>query len=82
MSKERKYWHPLVGFNYRLTNVQAAIGMGQMTKLEAILEKKRQIARYYHEKFEGVSGHRPAPRGLLGQKYFLALFDSLETGGQ
>jgi len=56
MSKERKYWHPLVGFNYRLTNVQAAIGLGQMTKLEAILEKKRQIARYYQEKFEEVAG--------------------------
>jgi perosamine synthetase len=56
MSKERKYWHPLVGFNYRLTNVQAAIGLGQMTKLEVILEKKRQIARYYHEKFEEVAG--------------------------
>ena len=40
MSRERKYWHPLVGFNYRLTNVQAAIGLGQMTKLEAILEKE------------------------------------------
>jgi perosamine synthetase len=56
MSKERKYWHPLVGFNYRLTNVQAAIGLGQMTKLEVILEKKRQIAQYYHEKFAEVTG--------------------------
>jgi perosamine synthetase len=70
MSKERKYWHPLVGFNYRLTNVQAAIGLGQMTKLEAILEKKRQIARYYHEKFEKVRGVVQPPEASWAKNVF------------
>jgi perosamine synthetase len=70
MSKERKYWHPLVGFNYRLTNVQAAIGLGQMTKLEAILEKKRQIARYYHQKFEEVAGVVQPPEASWAKNVF------------
>jgi perosamine synthetase len=70
MSRERKYWHPLVGFNYRLTNVQAAIGLGQMTKLEAILEKKQKIAAYYHEKFAGVEGIVRPPEAPWAKNIF------------
>lgn len=47
MSKTIKYWHPIVGYNFRMTNIQAAIGLGQMTKLERLIEKKREIADRY-----------------------------------
>ena len=47
MSKEKRYWHDVIGYNYRITNLQAAIGVAQMEKFNLILEKKLKIARIY-----------------------------------
>ena len=52
MSRHRKYWHDIVGFNYRMTNLQAAIGVAQLRKLDEFIEKKRQIARWYAEELK------------------------------
>jgi len=49
MSPERKYWHDHVGFNYRLTNIQAAIGVAQMEKINFFVDRKRMIANKYRE---------------------------------
>jgi len=47
MSKNQKYWHDEIGFNYRMTNLQAAIGVAQLERIEAILEEKKALeARY------------------------------------
>ncbi len=56
MSKERRYWHPEIGYNYRLTNIQAAIGLGQLERIDWILERKQRIARLYDERLAGVPG--------------------------
>ena len=37
MSPSKKYWHDVVGFNYRMTNLQAAIGCAQLERIEEIL---------------------------------------------
>lgn len=42
MSKDKRYWHDYVGFNYRLTNIQAAIGCAQLEQLSNF-QKKRKI---------------------------------------
>lgn len=47
VSKEMHYWHDLVGYNYRMTNICAAIGLAQLEMADDILEKKRQIAAWY-----------------------------------
>ena len=47
MNKIKKYWHDLVGHNYRLTNLQAAIGCAQFEKLDQIVKKKIRIANLY-----------------------------------
>lgn len=54
MSKQRKYWHDYVGFNYRMTNLQAAIGVAQMERIDEILHKKCQIGAYYNESLADV----------------------------
>jgi perosamine synthetase len=48
VSQEIAYWHDLVGYNYRLTNVASAIGLAQMEKVDEILELKRNIASLYN----------------------------------
>lgn len=48
MSRTRRYHHVDLGYNYRMTNLQAAIGMAQLERLDEILEKRRaQMDRYY-----------------------------------
>lgn len=47
MSQSRKYWHDVVGFNYRMTNLQAALGAAQIKKLDEFVSMKRRIARWY-----------------------------------
>ena len=50
MKPEKRYWHEEVGFNYRLTNLQAALGVAQMERLSLIIQKKISIAMSYTKK--------------------------------
>ena len=54
MNPNKRYWHDVVGFNYRMTNLQAAIGVAQLKKLDNFLKKKRQIAALYKEKLNDL----------------------------
>jgi perosamine synthetase len=50
----RRYWHEVMGFNYRMTNVAAAIGCAQMERLDAILARKRALAARYRALLAGL----------------------------
>jgi perosamine synthetase len=50
--------HPSIGFNFKLTNVQAAIGMGQLSRLEERVAQLRQIYEMYEAGLAGISGIR------------------------
>ena len=65
LSKNREYWHDIVGYNYRMTNICAAIGVAQLEKVDQFLLRKREIAQMYkqaflnsgiifHDEFEGL----------------------------
>ena len=56
-----RYWHIRVGFNYRMTNIQAAIGLAQLERINELLDKKRRIAKLYSELLSDVSGILPHP---------------------
>lgn len=43
------FLHPDIGYNYRMTNVQGAIGLGQVENIDFILAKRKQIAEWYDE---------------------------------
>lgn len=45
----KSYWHPEVGFNYRMTNIAAAIGVAQAERLPFHVARRRQVADWYHE---------------------------------
>lgn len=46
-SLTRRYWHEMLGFNYRMTNIAAAIGLAQIERLDAVLARKRAIGADY-----------------------------------
>ncbi len=47
MSSEKRYWFPVIGYNYRMTNLQAAILLGQFEQIEWHLAQRRRIADCY-----------------------------------
>ena len=47
MSPQKRYWHTEIGFNYRMTNLQAAVGVAQMRKFDWIINRKKKIADWY-----------------------------------
>ncbi|AFW95341.1 DegT/DnrJ/EryC1/StrS aminotransferase [Anabaena sp. 90] len=49
LAKYREYWHDVIGYNYRMTNICAAIGLAQLERINDFLSKKRQIAELYKE---------------------------------
>jgi perosamine synthetase len=51
---EREYWHDAIGYNYRMTNICAAIGCAQFEQLSDVLERKRQLAIRYKELLKGL----------------------------
>ena len=61
MSKERRYYHPVIGFNYRMTNLQAAVGVAQMEKIDSFIARKRELAAAYNQRLAGVPGITTPP---------------------
>jgi len=51
---DNKFMHRDIGFGYRMTNLQAAIGCAQLEKINEIIERKREIAKYYNEKLKNL----------------------------
>jgi len=61
MNPCKKYWHDIIGFSYRMTNLQAALGAAQIKKINRQIAKKRNIATAYKRFLQGSSGIIPAP---------------------
>ena len=49
---QRHFWHEYVGFNYRMTNLQAAIGLAQTERLTEIVEARRRVLGLVWRSFE------------------------------
>ncbi len=56
MDPRRRYYHPEVGFNYRMTNIQAAIGCAQLEQAESILQRRKVIAAAYEAGLADIAG--------------------------
>jgi perosamine synthetase len=55
MTADKKYFHQCIGDNFRMTNIQAAMGQAQLEKREEIVEKRKRLYQIYKEELSGVS---------------------------
>lgn len=51
---ERRYWFPMIGYNYRMTNVTAAIGLAQLERVEWHIQRRLEIAGWYREQLRDI----------------------------
>ncbi len=54
--QHRRYWHEVAGHNFRLTNMQAAIGCAQLEKIETIINERRRVYRSYQKCLSEIMG--------------------------
>lgn len=52
----KRFIHDGIGYNYRLTNVQAAIGLGELTNIDAYILRKKKMAEQYHRELDNIPG--------------------------
>jgi perosamine synthetase len=73
-SLTRRYWHEILGFNYRMTNIAAAIGTAQMERFPGILARKREIAASYRSLLKDcpVEFQQPLP-DMIGSAWLISL---------
>jgi len=70
----------ILGFNYRMTDIQAALGLSQLAKLDRFIARRRAIARRYDEAFAGLNGVRmpqsdPRYRARSASHLYIVLVD-------
>jgi perosamine synthetase len=71
MDPQRRYWFPVVGYNYRLTNLQAAIGLAQLERIEWFIQRRREVAEWYREALDGLPLTNPPQAEWARNVYWL-----------
>lgn len=54
LAPNREYWHDRIGYNYRMTNICAAIGLAQLERADDLLARKRKLAEAYRDALAGL----------------------------
>jgi len=67
-----------VGYNYRMTDIQAAVGLVQLGKLDEMIARRRELAARYHELLADVPGARPVRDPQYGQSNFQSFWVLLD----
>ena len=84
MDAKRRYWHEVVGFNYRMTNLQAAVGVAQLAKLDRFVAARREVASWYADALADLVrrwGITPQPELPWAKSSFWLSSILLPTGG-
>ena len=75
----KQFWPDMVGFKYKMSNIQAAIGCAQLERIEKLINRKREILSYYRGRLEKLPGVRmnPEPAGTVNGAWMpTAVFDA------
>lgn len=54
MDKQKRYWHDMLGYNYRITNLQAALGCAQLDRVDFLLSRRKEILDIYRKNLSGI----------------------------
>jgi perosamine synthetase len=81
-SKERHFWHRAIGHNFRMTNLQAAVGVAQMERVEWLVQRRIENARRYNERLRDVPGITlpPATDGITNVYWMYSILIQDEFG--
>lgn len=81
-NQTKQFWPDEVGFKYKMSNTQAAIGCGQMERVDALVQRKREIFDYYKSRLNRIRGISMNPeRNFTVNGYWMpTLVFSPETG--
>ena len=69
-SSERHFWHKFVGFNYRMTNLQAAVGLAQVERLDELVAARRRNAALYTSLLRDIPGIITPPEAEWAKNVF------------
>jgi perosamine synthetase len=66
-SQTKQFWPDVVGFKYKMSNIQAALGCAQMERIAELIGRKRQIFHYYRDRLRDLPGVRmnPEPSNIV-----------------
>lgn len=78
----KQFWPDVVGFKYKMSNIQAALGTGQMERISDLIEKKREVFRYYQEQLAPLKAIKmnPEPAGTVNGFWMPTAVFSRESG--
>ena len=81
-SQTKQFWPDMVGFKYKMSNIQAAIGCAQMERIDELIQRKREILAYYKEHLECLPGiaMNPEPEGTINGAWMPTIVFTSETG--
>lgn len=71
VSPDREYWHDSLAFNYRMTNIAAAIGLAQIERANELLSAKASLAQHYREGLRGLPLRTHDPVGDVTHSYWM-----------
>jgi len=82
IGQTKQFWPDMVGFKYKMSNVQAAIGCGQVERIDELIERKRSILGYYRAKLDALPGlsMNPEPNGSQIGAWMPTVVFGKETG--
>jgi len=78
----KQFWPSEIGFKYKMSNIQAAIGCAQVSRIDELVERKREILQHYRKRLgnaDGVHMNFEAPETVTGAWMPTVVFDR-ETG--
>ena len=73
MTPENRYWHEYIGYNYRMTNLQAALGVAQLERLDYFINRKREIAAKYKKYLENYVTPHPTGDNYKGTYWLYSI---------
>jgi perosamine synthetase len=92
-STTKRYWHDKIGYNFRMTNLAAAIGLAQIERVDEIMARKRALARRYEQQLSDLPlSFQPEPKDAVNSYWMVSallprgadredFFEHLETAG-